>query len=136
VLGVEEGLEIAREKAEESAKAEFVKWLGSKVCVRKTVKNEILLVKEGEEKADGGTTKEMGKIVERRTKEFQETASSVVRGLKVVAAEQIGKDKKFVMVFRWDSRTSDLAAGVGDKLNKPKVDPKKPIPDKKVIIDD
>jgi hypothetical protein len=140
-LGLEEGLEIAMERAEESAKTAFVTFLGSKVTVRKNVKNEILLCKDGEETADSGTTKDLGKKVERRTKEFEESATSIVRGLKVVAKDQIGKEKKLVVVYRWESKLADLAAGVGDKLNNPKidpkkVDPKKTIPDKKIVIDD
>lgn len=128
-LGADEGLEIAKERAEESAKAEFVKWLGSKVTVRKTVNNEILLVKEGVEAADGGvTTKEAGKRVERRTKEFEETASGVVRGLRVAATHQNGKEKKFVIVYRWESKAADSKAN--DKKSVPSV------PDKKTIIDD
>ena len=136
VLGADEGLEIAKERAEESAKTEFVKWLGSKVTVRKTVKNETLLTKEGEEKSDGtANTKELGKRVERRTKEFEETASHLVSGMKVVAVHQMAKEKKLVIVYRWDAAT---AAAVG-KIGDPKSDAKKPlgkIPDKKVIIDD
>lgn len=131
-LGVDEGLEIAKERAEESAKAEFVKWLGSTVTVRKTVNNEILLFKEGVEAAGGVNTKESGKKVERRTKEFEETASGVVRGFRVVATHQNGKDKKFVIVYRWEAKPTDPKAG--DK----KPEPKKTgptIPDKKTIID-
>ena len=39
-LGVEEGLEIAQERAEESAKSAFVKFLNGKVTVRKTVTSQ------------------------------------------------------------------------------------------------
>jgi len=53
VLGAEEGIEIAQEKAEESAKTLFVTWLGSKVSVQKTTKNELLITKVGEEGGDG-----------------------------------------------------------------------------------
>lgn len=143
VLGDEEGAEIARERAEESAKAQFVTWLGSKVTVRKTATSEILLTTEG----DGAAVKEAGKKVERRTKEFEETASSVVRGLKVAAVHQDVKNKKYVIVYRWDAKAVDGAAEVNEKLNSPdpkkpedkKPDPKKPViglPDKKIVIDD
>lgn len=156
VLGDEEGAEIARERAEEAAKTEFVKWLGSKVTVRKTTTNEILLTKEGTDTGDGATTKESGKKVERRTKEFEETAGSVVRGLKVAAVHQDPKAKKYILVYRWEAKSAAGAAKVGENLNadpkkpddtkpeakKPddkKPEPKKPngtLPEKKVIIDD
>ena len=129
-LGAEEGLEIAEERAGESAKSEYVKWLGSKVAIRKTVKNEILLTKESTDGEKGGEGQESAKRVERRTKEFEETASHLVRGLRVVGVQQIAKEKKYIVVYRWDS-----APGVAIP------EPKKPmggklIQDKKVIIDD
>lgn len=140
VLGDQEGAEIARERAEESAKAQFVTWLGSKVAVRKTTTSEILLTTEG----DGTAVKEAGKAVERRTKEFEETASSVVRGLKVAAVHQDAKNKKYVAVYRWEAKAVDGAAGASDKLNaapgKPSDPaPKKPVvglPDKKIVVDE
>lgn len=152
-LGVEEGLEIAQERAEESAKAAFVNWLGSKVTIRKNVKNEIVMTKEGEENADGqGTSKEAAKRVERRTKEFEETASSMVKGLKVVGTDQIGKQKKYVVVYRLDVKSLGAIDKIGAKLNaKPGEEAKKPaekdapekktapgkeIPSKRIIIDD
>lgn len=135
VLGAEEGLDIARERAEESAKTEFVKWLGSKVSVRKSVTNETLLTIEGEESDAGAKTKEFGKRVERRTKEFEETASHLVRGFKPVASFQNGKEKKLVIVYRWDNGVTPAVA----KPAEPKAPAKKSvplIPDRKVIIDE
>lgn len=133
VLGDAEGLELAKEKAEESAKAEFVKWLGSSVTIRKNNKEEILLTLEG----TGGETKEVGKKVERRTKEFDETASSVVRGLKFVGASQISKEKKYVIIYRWEAGvTAAKANGGSDKPKGKDVKEGAKIPDKKVIIDD
>lgn len=119
-LGADDGLEVAKERAEESAKAEFVKWLGSKVTVRKAVTNEVVLPRDGEEGANGGVrAKEVARRVERRTKEFDETASSVVRGLKVVGVQQGGKPRQVVIVYVWDAKTADGAGKVGDKLNPP-----------------
>ena len=147
VLGVEEGIEIAKEKAEESAKAEFVKWLGSKVDLRKKSSGEVILSKEGEE----GAVRESGKMVERRSKDYEETASALVRGLKLVGAEQKGKEKKYVVMYRWEAKTADAIGRIGEKPT-PKVEDKpvakeppavKPpakkdapaIPDKKFIDD-
>lgn len=152
-LGVEEGLEIAQERAEESGKTAFVTWLGSKVTIRKSVKNEIIMTKEGEENAEGqGTTKEAAKRVERRTKEFDETAAGMVKGLKVVGSDQIGKQKKYVVVYRFDVKALNAIDKLGERLNtKPGEEAKKPaekntpekktapgkeIPSKRTIIDD
>ena len=133
VLGEAEGLELAKEKAEESAKSAFVKWLGSSVTVRKTVKEEILLTTEG---ADG-ELKESGKKVERRTKEFDETASAMVRGMKLVGTSQSGKEKKFIIVYRWEP---GLAPAKGDGSETPakgkNAKDGSKIPDKTIIIDD
>lgn len=117
VLGEDEGAEIARERAEEAAKTAFVTWLGSKVTVRKTTTNEILLTKEGAEGPDGTVAKEAGKRVERRTKEFEETASSVVKGLKVAAVHLDPKAKKYVVVYRWEAKSVVAIGKVNEKLN-------------------
>jgi hypothetical protein len=140
-LGVEDGLELAREKAEESAKEQFVKFLESKVTVRKTVKNEVLITKEGTDGGENPGVRENAKKVERRTKEFEETASGLVRGLKVVGSQQFGKEKKFVIVYRWDAKTADAIGRINEPLPKEvpkKAEPSKDktIPDKKVIIDE
>jgi hypothetical protein len=132
VLGVEEGLAIAREKAEESAKAELVKWLDAKVAIRKTATDEVLLLTEGD--GTPGGPKEQGKKVERRTREYEETAAGLVRGLKLVAYEQKGAERKVICVYRWDAGpvpTPEAARGAAPA--KP-VEPA--IPDKKVVIDD
>jgi len=115
-LGAEEGLELAQEKAEEAAKSAFVTFLNGKVAVRKSSNNEVILTKEGEE----GNVRESGKIVEKRTKEFEETAGSIVRGLKVVAVDQRTKEKVYIVVYRWEARAASAAKSVDDELNKPK----------------
>ena len=135
VLGPAEGLEIARERAEESAKAEFVKWLGSQVTVRTTSTNEDLIARQGQ----AGEVTEQGKAVERRTKEYEERASALVRGLRPVAYEQKGTEQKLIIVYRWDARPDPAR----NKL-KGRLDVKGPggksrpgtVPDRKVILDD
>jgi len=155
-LGLEEGIEIAQERAEEAAKSAFIKFLGSKVTVKKTVNSQIIIMKEGEEGGGADNLKEQAKKVERRTKEFEETASNIVKGLKVAGSYQNAKDKKFVVVYRWEAKNVDAINAVNEKLNatkdKPptkkddakepakgeakKTEPSKVIPDKKIIIDD
>lgn len=144
VLGASEGVEIAQEKTEEAAKAAFLKFLESKVTIRKTVTNEIILMKEGQENASGeGNTKETGKQVERRTKEYQETAQGIVRGIKAAGHEI--KDKSFVAVYKWEAKTAEQAKDIKDgkgpdkkeeTKSPPASDPSKKIIPKKVIIDD
>jgi hypothetical protein len=154
-LGADEGLEIAQERAEENAKIAFVSFLNGKVTVRKTSTNQIILSKEGEEGAGDETVREKAKKVEKRTREFEETAGAPVRGLKVVAFESKAKEKSYVIVYRWSACTAEAAGKINDKLNKPKIPGEKPneggkksgssdkpkgdnkeIPNKKVIIDD
>lgn len=127
VLGAAEGLEIAKEKAEERAKAAYVKWLGSRVRVIRTSADEVLLLKEGE---DGGAgRKDQGKLVERSTKGYEETAAGLVRGLKLVAYEQKGAERTVIAVYRWDAPAA--GGGKSPAAGTPAV-----IPDKKVVIDD
>jgi len=148
-LGADEGLEIAQERAEEVAKTAFVTWLNGKVTVKKTTTSQLIITKEGEEGGkEGDNVREQAKKVEKRTKEFEETATSMVRGLKVVGVEQKAKEKTYTVVYRWDARLIGAVGKVDDKLNKPpvpevkvdlpkaKTDPNKAIPDKRIIVDE
>ena len=96
--------------------------------------------------------REQGKKVEKRTKEFEETASSMVRGLKVVGMEQKANEKTYTTVYRWDAELNSAIGKIDNKLNKPvdpserdgtkpderkaKPAPNKTIPNKKIIVDD
>lgn len=144
-LGVEEGISVAQDRAEEAAKTAFVTWLNGKVTVRKTTANQLIITTEG----DDGAVREQAKKVEKRTKEFEETASSIVRGFKVVGVEQKAKDKSYTVVYRWDGRLVAAIGKIDQKLNKPneapKSDPKNDnqkkgsgdvIPDKRIIIEE
>ncbi len=53
------------------------------------------------------------------TKEFEETASSLVRGLKVVGMEQKANEKIYTVVYRWDARSIVAVGKIDFKLNKP-----------------
>src|SRR5207253_96093 len=118
VLGVQEGLEVAQERAEEAAKAAFVTWLNGKVTVRKTSANQLIIVKEGEEGTGNDGVREQAKMVEKRTREFQETASSLVRGLKLVASETKGKEKTYTVVYRWEPHTAGAVEKLDSSINK------------------
>lgn len=113
VLGVEEGLEIASEKAEEMAKVELSKFLETKVSFNKNNKGEYIMTIEGEENGDGeGDRKEFGKKIEKRSTEYKEATSAVIKGIKVAGREH--KGKTFVAVYKIE--ISDLNSI--DKLKK------------------
>jgi hypothetical protein len=135
-LGREEGLDQARQCAQESARAELARFLASKVTVKVTAAEEVVLKKDG---TDGGL-KESGKKVERRTREFEERATAVIRGLKVAGARQIGEEKRYVVVYRWDvagiAGASDLRERMDGKSDSRQVVPSKPLVEKRVIVDD
>ena len=121
-LGAEDGLELARERAQESAREQLVRFLASKVTVRITARDEVVITKEGGE--DG--QKETGKKVERRTREVEETAAALIRGLRVAGARQAGSEKTYVVVYRWDAKTADAAAiGAIEWIPRPKAVPPK-----------
>jgi hypothetical protein len=65
VLGASKGKELARKKASQSAKAEFVKWLGDKVEVRESQDNEATLFVQGDEGNDKNALSEAGKAIEK-----------------------------------------------------------------------
>ena len=118
-LGASEGLELARERAGESARAEFITWLGSRVTLRKSVEGEVQLIKEGhEDQAGEGASKETLRKVERRTTVYEETASSLVRGLKWVAGEDHPAEKRYVAVYRWDVTQLEAIKAARDELNR------------------
>ena len=52
VLGATKGKEVARKRAEQSAKAAFVKWLGEAVVVCENSENETTMFLQGEESKD------------------------------------------------------------------------------------
>lgn len=153
-LGVSEGLEWARERAGEVARSEFVNWLGSKVTIRKTVEGEMQLVKDGNENHSGqGESQEAMKKTERRTTIYEETASSLVRGLKFIAGEDRPHEKRYVAVYRWDFANVNGIRELKEQLNREhtgtemkssdrgmqssKTSPnKKELPGKKVIFDE
>ena len=116
----------------ESAREQLVRFLASKVTVRITARDEVVITKEG---GDDGQ-KETGKKVERRTREVEETAAALIRGLRVAGARQAGSEKTYVVVYRWDAKTTDAAATVGDRMDsRPKaVSPK--AGDKQIIVRD
>lgn len=112
-IGIEEGLEIASEKADEMARIELSKFLESKVSFSKNNKGELIMNNEGEENGDGeGDSKISVKKIEKRSSEYKETTSAVLKGIKIAGVEH--KGKSFVAVYKLE--ISDLNSI--DKLKK------------------
>ena len=72
---------MARKKAEQSAKAAFVKWLGEAVVVCENAENETTLFLQGEESKDKDALSEAGKAVEKSSDTYKSVAAGLVRGL-------------------------------------------------------
>jgi hypothetical protein len=149
VLGAAKGLEVARQRAELRAKAEFIKWLKEKVSVYQKSDDETILFLEGNEDNDKNARHESGKAVEKTTAQFTIFAEGLARGLQVVHVEVNSNDKEYILILKWKSKTAaavkevqrDLNTDAKDEGKEPekkkdgRPDSKK-IRDKKVTIDD
>lgn len=135
-LGREEGLDQARRRAQESARAELARFLASRVTVKVTARDEVVLVKDGSD----GAVKETGKKVERRTREFEERATAVIRGLRMAGARQVAEEKRYVVVYRWDvagvAGATELKDRMEGKRDSRTPVPPKPLPEKRVVVSD
>ena len=135
-LGREEGLDQARRRAQEAARAELARFLATRVTVKVTARDEVVLARDGSD----GAVKETGKTVERRTREFEERATAVIRGLRMAGARQAAEEKRYVVVYRWDvagvagaTELKDrMAAGPGGRVPVPG----KPLAEKRVVVGD
>ncbi len=101
VLGAGKGKEIARKKAEQSAKAAFVKWLGDSVEIRESQDNETTLFLQGEEGNDKEALSEAGKAVEKSGDTYRSVANGLIRGLTVLHADLNAEDKECTVVYGW-----------------------------------
>ncbi|MEI7488205.1 MAG: hypothetical protein WCJ72_12490 [Chryseobacterium sp.] len=115
-IGVEEGLEIASEKADETAKIELLKFLETKASFSKNSKGELIISKEGEENGDGeGDRKEGIKKIDKRSTEYKENANGCIKGLKVAGVEHKGKN--FIAVYRLETSTLNSIDKLKKRLN-------------------
>lgn len=129
-LGAEDGLELARSRAQEAAREELVRFLATRVTVRVTARDEVVVSKEGD--PDG--VKETARKVERRTRETEESASAVIRGLRIAGARQVAGERLYVVVYRWDARAADAAEAVRERMEDRK--PGKPVQERRVVVGD
>jgi hypothetical protein len=122
VLGAAKGKEVARKRAEQSAKAKFVQWLGEAVIVCENAQNETTLFLQGEESNDKNAMSEAGKAVEKNSDTYKSISAGLVRGLQLLHAEVDAEDKECTVVYGWslanakaakDAHTND--AGIDEK---------------------
>lgn len=111
-LGKAKGLEIARQRAEMDAKAQFVKWLKEKVSVRAGTDDETIVFLEGSEDNDKEALREYGKAVEKTTKKMDSIAEGVIRGCQLLHVETNGSDKMYTLVYGWDAKTAEATKKV------------------------
>lgn len=134
-LGEEDGLELAQQQAQIAARAELARFLASKVSVKMTARDEVVITKGGSD-----AEKESAKKTERRTQEYEETATAVLRGLKIAGAQQVAGSKRYVVVYRWELKGADAASEIGDRMDgKPVRRPAStaiPLPSKRILVAD
>jgi hypothetical protein len=141
VLGATKGKELARKKAEQSAKAAFVKWLGEAVVVCESAENETTLFLQGEESKDKDALSEAGKAVEKSSDTYKSVATGLVRGLTLLHTDLNAEDKECSVVYGWSlanaksaKHTATHDPGIDEKpATEPAATSGKNIPDKKSI---
>ena len=101
VLGAAKGKEVARQRAEQSAKATFVKWLGEAVVVCESAENETTLFLQGEESTDKNALSEAGKAVEKNSDTYKSVAAGLIRGLTLLHSNLNAEDKEYSVVYGW-----------------------------------
>jgi hypothetical protein len=109
VLGATKGKEVARKRAEQSAKAAFVKWLGEAVLVCENAENETTLFLQGEESNDKNALSEAGKAVEKNSDTYKSVAAGLVRGLQLLHSDINAEDKEYTVVYGWSLANAKAA---------------------------
>jgi hypothetical protein len=141
VLGATKGKEIARKRAEQSAKAAFIKWLGEAVVVCENSENETTLFLQGEESKDKNVLSEAGKAVEKSSDTYKSVAAGLVRGLTLLHTDLNAERMECSVVYGWSlanaKSAKDVAThdpGIEEKpAAKPPATSGKDISDKKKI---
>jgi ribosomal protein S5 len=136
-LGKARGIELAQQRAINSAKIKFMQWLKEDVTVRQGQEDETVILTEGaEEDGKDDAKRESGKAIEKNTTKFETVSKGLVRGLQVVYFEQQGKEKTYVVIMKWSTKNAAEAARIDKELNNPGDKPgdketKKPTPKRK-----
>lgn len=109
VLGAAKGKEIARKKAAQSARAEFVKWLNDKGEVRESQENETTLFLTGAEENDKEALSEAGKSVEKNGDSFKSVAEGLIRGLTLLHSDVNAEEKTCTVIYGWSAANAKAA---------------------------
>ena len=122
VLGAAKGKEMARKKAEQSAKAQFVKWVGDSVEVHENQDNEATLFVQGDQGNDKEALSEAGKAVEKSSDTYKSVSEGLVRGLQLLHSDLNAEDKEYTVVYGWSFGNAKAAKhvatsdpGIGEK---------------------
>jgi hypothetical protein len=124
VLGGAKGKEMARKKAAQGARAEFVKWLGEAVVVCENAENEATIFIQGEEGKDKDAQSEAGKAVEKTGDSFKSLSAGFVRGLTLLHTDVNADEKECTMVYGWSLANAKAAKHTA--TNDPTIEDDKP----------
>lgn len=116
VLGKAKGIENARDKANLSCSAEFVKWLKEDVSVYLSNDEESVTLLEGEEGQDDESLKESAKSVEKSGKKMESLSKGLVRGLALIHKTVDGDGKTFTVIKGWKADTAEAVKKVSADL--------------------
>src|SRR5487761_1072953 len=112
-LGKAKGLETARDKANLTASAEFVKWLKEDVSVYQSSEDETITLLEGTENADDDDTlSESGKALEKSSKKMESVSKGLVRGLQPLYKAIDGDGKTYTIIKGWSVKNSEATKEV------------------------
>jgi len=117
VLGKTKGTEMARDKANLAASAEFIKFLKQKVTAYESADEENVILMEGTEGTDADAVKESGKAVERQSKKMESLAEGMVRGLQLLHKDVDGDGKTYTVVKGWKADTADGVKKIAADMN-------------------
>jgi len=124
VLGKAKGVEIARDRANLQASAEFVKWLKQDVRVIEGTDDETIILMTGTEGSDGETNNESGKAIEKTSTKMEAVSQGIVRGLVAVYSEIDAENQEYIVIKGWKADTAEVVKKIAN-------DHKSDLPNKK-----
>lgn len=113
-LGKSKGLEIARNKANLDASAQFVKWLNDDIVLQEASEDESITLMEGSEGEEGDTLSESGMSIEKNSKKMETVSKGLVRGLQLLHKQVDGNGKTYSVVKGWKAETSEGAKEISE----------------------
>lgn len=116
-LGKAKGIELARDKANLAASAEFVKWLKEDAKVYQSADEESVIILEGSEDGDDDSLAESGKDVEKTSRRMESVSQGLIRGLQILHKEVDGDGKTYTIVKGWKADTADGVKKIAASLS-------------------